>query len=232
MRHFIDKGGSGQRPAGRDVIPFDSGRRGTADVPLMDSGEAKIGATWPGLWPKGFAGTGPIFLLGIGILLGIYSVLNYENSTTTNLKADGQLRSGPTSRQSSPALPLSNESPNHPAYTEKSEGSIPEHISNGRSTLHGVSTPHYLVRFEATRKKTFGGCTGELELTSAGLHFRCSNDADLNIPVGLIAKAHKDGVVLDSGEKYHFLIANHTKAQVELIFSLWLNRVRRLQRPS
>jgi hypothetical protein len=44
MRHFIDKGGSGQRPAGRDVIPFDSGRRGTADVPLMDSGEAKIGA--------------------------------------------------------------------------------------------------------------------------------------------------------------------------------------------
>jgi hypothetical protein len=75
----------------------------------------------------------------------------------------------------------------------------------------------------------FGGCTGQLELTSARLHFRCANEADLNIPVGSIAKAHKDGVVLESGEKYHFLIANHTKGQVEAIFTQWLNS---LQQPS
>jgi hypothetical protein len=44
--------------------------------------------------------------------------------------------------------------------------------------------------------------------------------------VGSIAKIHKDGVVLESGEKYHFLIANQTTGQVEMIFNLWLNRVR------
>jgi hypothetical protein len=33
-------------------------------------------------------------------------------------------------------------------------------------------------------------------------------------------------VVLASGEKYHFLIANQTKEQVEMIFSQWLNNVR------
>jgi hypothetical protein len=81
------------------------------------------------------------------------------------------------------------------------------------------------MRYEATHKKAFGGCTGQLELTKAGLHFRCPNEADLNIPVGSIAKVHKDGVVLESGEKYHFLIANQTKDQVEAIFILWLSRV-------
>ncbi len=103
---------------------------------------------------------------------------------------------------------------------------------NAGSTLSGISTLHYPMRYEATRKKAFGGCTGQLELTSAGLHFKCSNQADLDIPVALIAKAHKDGVVLESGEKYHFLIANHTKVQAEAIFIVWLNRVQHFQEPS
>jgi hypothetical protein len=100
---------------------------------------------------------------------------------------------------------------------------------NKESISSGFSTLHYPVRYEATHKKAFGGCTGELELTSAGLHFKCSNQADLDIPVGLIAKAHKDGVVLESGERYHFLIANRTKAQAEAIFILWLNRFQHFQ---
>lgn len=70
----------------------------------------------------------------------------------------------------------------------------------------------------------FGGCTGQLELTSSGLHFSCP-DQDLNLPVGTIARTHKDGVVLKSGEKYHFTIANHSKDQVEAIFISWLNTV-------
>ena len=49
--------------------------------------------------------------------------------------------------------------------------------------------------------------------------------ADLILPVSTIAKAHKDGIVLKSGEKYHFLIANHTRDQVEAIFSAWLNPI-------
>jgi hypothetical protein len=88
------------------------------------------------------------------------------------------------------------------------------------------------MRYEATRKKVFGGCTGQLELTGSRLDFRCPNQADLIFPVAAIAKAHKDGVVLKSGEKYHFIIANHTKGQVEAIFISWLNRVQRFPQPS
>ena len=105
---------------------------------------------------------------------------------------------------------------------------MPEKAPNAVSKLPGFSAPHYHpMRYEATHKKVFGGCTGQLELTNVGLHFRCPNEADLNIPVGSIAKIHKDGVVLESGEKYHFLIANHTKDQAEAIFILWLNKAQR-----
>jgi hypothetical protein len=110
---------------------------------------------------------------------------------------------------------------------------VPRQAPNAVSNLPGFSALHYPpMRYEAIHKKVFGGCTGKLELTNARLHFRCSNQADLNFPVYAIAKAHKDGVVLKSGEKYHFQIANHTKGQVEAIFTLWLNRVQQFQQPS
>ena len=110
---------------------------------------------------------------------------------------------------------------------------MPKQTPNVVSNLPGSSALHdHSMRYEATRKKAFGGCTGQLELTNVRLHFQCSNQADLNIPVHSIAKAHQDGVVLASGEKYHFLIANHTRDQVEAIFILWLNRVQRSQQPS
>ena len=80
------------------------------------------------------------------------------------------------------------------------------------------------AKFQATHKKAFGGCTGELELTGTGLHFRCPK-SELDFPVNQIASANKDGVVLKSGEKYHFAIANHTKDQAEAIFITWLSRV-------
>ena len=80
-------------------------------------------------------------------------------------------------------------------------------------------------RFQATHKKTFGGCTGELQLTSAALRFHCPK-SELDFPINEIAKVDKDGVVLKSGEKYHFAIANHTKDQAEVIFIAWLSRVK------
>ena len=44
---------------------------------------------------------------------------------------------------------------------------MPEKTSNAPSKLPGSSTPHYYpIRFEATHKKAFGGCTGQLELTT------------------------------------------------------------------
>ncbi len=74
----------------------------------------------------------------------------------------------------------------------------------------------------------FGGCTGELELTSAGLRFDCPHGAGLNFPVAIIAKAHKDGIELKSGEKYHFTIENRSKEQVEAIFLSWVSTVQPL----
>jgi hypothetical protein len=110
---------------------------------------------------------------------------------------------------------------------------MPERPANRVSSVPGFRAVHdHPKTYEATHKKTFGGCTGQLELTSVALHFRCSNQADLDIPVSSIARTHEDGVVLASGEKYHFLIANHTKGQVETIFNLWLNRVRQSHQAS
>jgi hypothetical protein len=84
----------------------------------------------------------------------------------------------------------------------------------------------YPIRYEATHKKALGGCAGQLELTKSALHFSCPHEAVLDIPVSFIAGTDKDGVLLASGEKYHFLVANFTKSQVELLFYQWLTKAR------
>jgi hypothetical protein len=230
--HSKDKAKSGQRPPRRDAIPFDSGRRGRHDVQPIDCDKAESGISRPGFWPRSLTGAAPIVLLGVAILCTLDPSLKDKKSTATSRKSDEQIRSGPTSPPSSPVRPLSKSSPIPPAVTARSEGSIlPKQTPNAVLHLAGSPALHDPVRYEATHRKAFGGCTGQLELTSAGLNFRCANQADLNIPVGSIARAHKDGVVLESGEKYHFLIANRTKDQVEEIFILWLNRVHPSQQP-
>ena len=232
--HSIDKAKSGQRPPRRDAIPFESGRRGRDDVRPIDSDKAETQVLWPGFWPRSLTGAAPVILLGILILCTLDPSLRDKKSTAASLEPHEQLRSGPTSQPSPPVPPLSEPSPIPPAVTARPEGSItPKQTPNAMSNLPGSSPlPYHPVWYEATHKKAFGGCTGQLELTSDRLHFKCANQADLNIPVGSIAKVHKDGVVLESGEKYHFLIANHTKDQVEAIFILWLNGVQQSQRPS
>jgi len=225
-----DKAGSGQRPPRRAVIPFDSGRRGINDVRPIDSDKAESEVSWPGFWPRSLPGAGPLFLLGIALLCALYAGLNNKKPTATNLKADEQLRSDSTSQSSSAVRSPAKPSPIPPGVTARSDDSMPERPSNAVSSLPGFPALHYHpTKYEATHKEAFGGCTGQLELTSARLHFRCSHEADLDIPVSSIARTHKDGVVLESGEKYHFLIANHTKGQVEMIFNLWLNRVRQFE---
>ena len=228
--HSNEKAKSNQRPSRRDAIPFDSGRKRRHDVRPIDSDKAESGVSWPGFWPRSLTGAAPIILLGIAILCTLDPSLKDKKSTAARPESHEQLRSGPTSPPSSPQLPLSKPSPIPPAVTARPEGS---QTAKAVSNLPGSSAPHYHpVRYEATHKKALGGCTGQLELTSGGLHFKCANQADLNIPVGSIARAHKDGVVLESGEKYHFLIANHTKDQVEAIFILWLDGVHQSQQPN
>jgi hypothetical protein len=233
--HSKDNDKSGLQPPRREVIPFESGRRGRSDFRPIDSIKVKTGVSWAGFRPRGgLSGAGPMFLLAIAILCGLYTGISYKKSTASSLKSDKQLRPGPTPQPSSPVQALSQPSPNPPAVTAQAEGLIsPERSPNAVPNLPGFSAPHYHpMRYKATHKKVFGSCTGQLELTSARLHFKCPNEADLSIPVGSVAKIHKDGVVLASGEKYHFLIANHTKGQVEAIFVQWLSRVQQFQQKS
>jgi hypothetical protein len=232
--HSNDNAKSGHRPPRRAAIPFDSGRRGKHDVRPLDPDKAESEVSWPGFWPKSLTGAAPIILLGILILCTLDPSLKDKKPTAASLERHEQLRSGPTSQSTPPVRPLSEPSPIPPAVAARPEGSImPKQTPTAISNLPGSSAlPYHPVRYEATHKKAFGGCTGQLELTRDRLHFKCANQADLNIPVGSIARAHKDGVVLESGEKYHFLIANHTTDQVEAIFILWLNRVHQSRQPS
>jgi hypothetical protein len=219
--HSNDKAGSGERPPRRAAIPFEAGQRGRNDFRPIDSPKVESAGSWPGFWPRSLAGAGPAFLLGIALLCTLYPSLNNKKSIATNTKADDQPHSDPTSQPSQAVQPLTKPS------------TMPERASHARSGSPGFPAMHdHPMKYEATRKKAFGGCTGQLELTSAALHFRCSHQADLDIPVNSIAGTHKDGVVLESGEKYHFLIANHSKGQVEMIFNLWLNRVRQVRQAS
>ena len=229
-----DKHKSNHGLARSSAIPFDSGRRGRNDVRPINSGKAESAVAGPRFRTRSLAGAGPLFLLGLAVVCAFYPSLKNRRITISILTSDQPPRSNPTSRPSSPAQALSTLSPIAPAVTTRPQSStMPKQTSNVVSNLTGSSALHdHSMRYEATRKKVFGGCTGQLELTSVRLHFQCSNQADLNIPVHSIAKAHKDGVVLASGEKYHFLIANHTRDQVEAIFILWLNRVQQSQQPS
>ena len=225
------KAGADEQPPRRAAIPFDAGRRGTNDVRPLESDKAESAVSYPGLWPRSLAGAGPLLLLGVALLCTFYLGPNNKKPTAANLKPEQQLRSEQTSHPSSEVRPPAKPSP---AVTARPEVSItPERRANPVSNFPGFHAVHYRpIRFEATHKKAFGGCTGQLELTSAALHFKCAHQVDLDIPVRSIAGTHKDGVVLESGEKYHFLIANQTQGQVEMIFNLWLNNVRQSHQPS
>ena len=225
--HSNDRSKGAQQPPKRNPIPFDSWRKAAHNVRPIHSDKGESEVSWPGSWPGSSASTGAAFLLGLSILCGVYPSGNDKKSTAVNSKPAEQFRSVPTSQPSSPVRPLPKPSAIIPADTPRPKDSIvSRRAPNVGSNLPGFQALHSPpMRYEATHKKLFGGCTGQLELTSARLHFRCSNQADLNFPVDAIAKAHKDGVILKSGEKYHFLIANHTKGHVEAIFTLWLNRV-------
>ncbi len=227
-----DKGKNGHRLPSRGVIPFNSGRRGRNDVRPINAVKAESAVAGPRFQTRSLAGAGPLFLAGLAMVCALYPSLKNKRITITSLTSDQPPRSNPTSQPSSPAQALSTPSPIAAAVsTQPQSSTMPKQTPSVVSDLPGFSALHPM-RYEATRKKVFGGCTGQLELTSARLHFQCSNQADLNIPVDSIAKADKDGVVLASGEKYHFLIPNHTKDQVEAIFILWLNRVQHSQPPS
>ena len=214
-----------------DVIAPERKRRGKV---LSMSGAKFIPEhSWPASSSRASLNAWGALLLAIGVLCGLYLGRADSRPPASRAATGAQHPTGVPS----PSLALaprqrSKPSPMVPAV--RSPGSLmPGQGAAAEPTArYAEPSPRYrTTRFEATHKKAFGGCTGQLELTAAGLHFRCPDRPDLNFPVDEIAAAHKDGVMLKSGEKYHFAIANRSKDQVEGIFASWLNRVQQSPQP-
>ncbi len=203
------------------------GRKGGGPVQPINGNQGATGGSLPVSSARIAVNAGAGLLVATGVLCGLYLGTHDKKSAVANPKPDEKVQTGATPEASPSARPLAKPSPVVPVVAAQAGGAMvskqaPVTVTN----LPPIPVPRYTpVRFAATHKKVFGGCTGQLELTSSRLHFSCPNQADLNFPVDAIARAHKDGVVLKTGEKYHFVIANHSKDQVEAIFLSWVNRV-------
>ncbi len=202
------------RMSGGNVAPINGDNGVTAGSWLIPSSGIAVNA-------------GAGLLVAFGVLCGLYLGAHEKKSAAADPKPDEKLQTQAKPEPPPSARSLAKPSPVIPVRAAPMGGAIvSKQAPVTAASLPPIAIPRYTpVRFEATHKKAFGGCTGQLELTSAGLHFSCRNQADLNFPVDAIARAHKDGVVLKTGEKYHFVIANHSKDQVEAIFLSWVNRV-------
>jgi hypothetical protein len=74
----------------------------------------------------------------------------------------------------------------------------------------GTSAPAAAARtFAAVHEKNFGSeCSGQLTLSAQGLRWECPSKAKDSryIPVAEIDGPHKNGILLRSGDKYHFTV--------------------------
>jgi len=236
--HSFRKGRRGKPSSKSDPHFPESGGTARGRVQSIDLGRGFSGDAWP-LEPssrfslKAWAA----LLVAVGVLCGLY--LGSSGRKRGNPKPDAQVQAG-AAQPALPARALQKPSPMVPMARARGESGTVAGQGSGAAlnpalgvasvTAAGAAAgaAHYIpVRYEATHKKVFGGCTGELELTSARLLFSCPK-AELNLPVSSIARAHKDGIELKSGEKYHFAIANRTKEQVEAIFLSWVSTVQPL----
>jgi hypothetical protein len=198
------------------VLPIDRGKRGRV--------------AWPVSTAQSSLSAGAAFLLVIGILCGLYLSGSDEKPEARSGKPDASPQASAAAQASVPVQRSAKPSPIVPADRVLRQGAAGPSTASLVPAMPAPVARYVPTRFAATHKKVFGGCAGQLELTASRLRFSCRQD-DLDLPVDAIAKAHKDGIVLKSGEKYHFTIANHTKDQVEAIFISWLNRVQQSPQP-
>ena len=213
-----EKGGGGQQPPStarrNNVLPIDRGRKVVRRV-------------WPISASSLSLNSGAGLLVVIGVLCGLLVSESDRKSPLASTKPDAAVKATtnletPAVATPTPALAIAKPSP-----AVRLGASRPALSPTGKvagSPLSNRAASFATASFEATHKKIFGGCTGQLVLTSAALRFRCPTQ-QLEFPIDEIARANKDGVVLKSGEKYHFAIANHTKDEAREIFVTWLSRV-------
>ena len=92
------------------------------------------------------------------------------------------------------------------------------------SAAHPAYAP---VSYNARHDKAFGGCSGQLILSSAGLQFNCPGNSQdsMHIAVSQISDIDENGVRLASGKKLHFSITGMTKPNEQALFTDWFNRI-------
>ncbi|WP_348264049.1 hypothetical protein P8935_05825 [Telmatobacter sp. DSM 110680] len=84
------------------------------------------------------------------------------------------------------------------------------------------------LSYNARHDKAFGGCSGQLILSSTGLQFNCPSDshAGMQVAISEISAVDENGVRLASGKKLHFSIEGMSKPNAQAIFTDWFNRLR------
>ena len=87
--------------------------------------------------------------------------------------------------------------------------------------------PYAPLFYNARHDKAFGGCSGQLILSSTGLQFNCpgNSEASLQIAISEISGIDENGVRLASGKKLHFSISGMTKPNEQALFTDWFSRL-------
>ena len=137
-----------------------------------------------------------------------------EKPTPVGALPGGERTSALGKESASPPVEASHGQPGQaetPISTAPVNSPSPISARNAERRIPGV---HHLGRHN---------CDGELVFTDQDFRFNCPSDS-FTVERNMVAKLDNNGVVLISGEKYHFDVAGYDKTGVHILFSEWLER--------
>ncbi len=147
----------------------------------------------------------------------------YEQQTTA------PARQAPLSGSSKPQTPNAAPSSAQIAPSPATTPVVPAPIPAGAPPAPvSAARPAYApLSYNARHDKAFGGCSGQLILSGAGLQFTCPGNSQdsMQIAVSEISGIDENGVRLASGKKLHFSITGMTKPNEQALFTDWFNRL-------
>ena len=132
--------------------------------------------------------------------------------------------------QASNSAPVTTANPGTPSSSapQVAPAPIPTAPSSGAPLPTTAGRPPYApLSYNARHEKAFGGCSGQLILSSTGLQFNCPGDSHSSMQIALseISGVDENGVRLANGKKLHFAIAGMNKPSAQAIFADWFSRL-------
>ncbi len=146
----------------------------------------------------------------------------YEQQTTA------PARQAPLSGSSKPQTPNAAPSSAQIAPSPATTPVVPAPFPAAPPAPVSAARPAYApLSYNARHDKAFGGCSGQLILSGAGLQFTCPGNSQdsMQIAVSEISGIDENGVRLASGKKLHFSITGMTKPNEQALFTDWFNRL-------